>query len=654
MLLKTAHIQHFKCIRDSTPFKVDERVTCLVGKNESGKTALLQALSKINPLDEKDCSFDFDLEYPRDAWDEGRKALKENVVTVAWGLEDDDIAAISAVLGDGAIDKDKDITVSQGYYEGQSWKVTVNEPAVVKWLVARHELHADVRDDLVSSGTVKELHERLGKNAQPGPKEIALLQCIEASFPELSATKAVMKVLGARIPKIVYIPEYFRMSGQISLNELKAKIAAKQILPEGQRVFMALLDMIGATIKDLEDESQFERLTARLESASNKLSREIFQYWSQNRHLRVEIRFDQARQGDPTPLNSGWIVRTRVENTRHNSTVGFDDRSAGFVWFFSFLVWFSQAQKNYGQNLIILLDEPGLSLHAKAQADLLRYVEEKLAPYYQVFYTTHSPFMIDPENLLRARTVEDVFREPKEGEPPIPEDELGTKVGGDVLSTDRDTVFPLQAALGYEITQTLFVGNHTLLVEGPADIIYLRWFSRRLEADKRQGLDRRWTISPSGGIDKVPAFMSLFAGNRLDIAVFTDLAAGQKRKVRDIRESKLLKAGRVLTADTYAEQPEADIEDVIGREMYRDVVNQTYQLEDAQRIPTVRPAGAPERAVKEAEQHFALLPPDAPSFDHYGPAEFLLGQGGRATFPGLAPALDRFERLFSDLNSMLP
>ena len=97
---------------------------------------------------------------------------------------------------------------------------------------------------------------------------------------------------------------------------------------------------------------------------------------------------------------------------------------------------------------------PGLALHAKAQADLLRYIEDRLAPNYQVIYTTHSPFMMqEPAHLLRARTVEDVYIEPKSsGEQVI---DSGTVVGGDVLSIDRDTLFPLQACLGYEITQTL-------------------------------------------------------------------------------------------------------------------------------------------------------------------------------------------------------
>jgi len=111
----------------------------------------------------------------------------------------------------------------------------------------------------------------------------------------------------------------------------------------------------------------------------------------------------------------------------------------------------------------ILLDEPGLNLHGRAQGDLLRYIEEKLEPNHQVIYTTHSPFMVPADRLDYVRTVEDVV----EQKGPFDFISHGTKVGGDVLSTDPDTLFPLQAALGYEISQTLFVGEHTLLVEGP-------------------------------------------------------------------------------------------------------------------------------------------------------------------------------------------
>ncbi len=305
---------------------------------------------------------------------------------------------------------------------------------------------------------------------------------------------------------------------------------------------------------------------------------------------------------------------------------------------------------DYGDNLVLLLDEPGLGLHAKAQADLLRYINDRLAGNYQVIYTTHSPFMIDPTDLLRARTVEDVYEDGTDGKPAR---DVGTTVGDQVLSTDKDTLFPLQACLGYEITQSLFVGKHSVLVEGPSEILYMPWFSRRLIADGRTGLDKRWTLTPCGGVDKIPAFLSLFSGQQLHLATLLDFADGQKQKVRNLRESKLLLAGHVLTAETYAGQTEGDIEDIIGREMYVTLVNECYGLRPPEALPIIKPATAPMRAVKEAEDHFRTNVTAGAEFDHYRPSEFLTQSGLKYNPPGLAGALDRFEKLFTDLNTLL-
>jgi predicted ATP-dependent endonuclease of OLD family len=63
MQLVRARMQNFKCVEDSGEFTVD-RVTCLIGKNESGKTALLEALYKLNPVEPERASFDEE-EFPR-------------------------------------------------------------------------------------------------------------------------------------------------------------------------------------------------------------------------------------------------------------------------------------------------------------------------------------------------------------------------------------------------------------------------------------------------------------------------------------------------------------------------------------------------------------------------------------------------------------
>ncbi len=116
-----------------------------------------------------------------------------------------------------------------------------------------------------------------------------------------------------------------------------------------------------------------------------------------------------------------------------------------------------------------------------------------------------------------------------------------------------------------KIHPKLFVCEHTLLVEGPSEVLYLPWFSRKLQSLKRTSLDRRWVITPCGGVDKIPAFLSLFGGQKLHIATLIDYAAGQKGQIDKIRRNKLLQDGHVFTADAIAGQAEADVEDIIGR-----------------------------------------------------------------------------------------
>lgn len=259
--------------------------------------------------------------------------------------------------------------------------------------------------------------------------------------------------------------------------------------------------------------------------------------------------------------------------------------------------------------------------------------------------------MIDPSNLMRARTVEDIYEE-KAAEP-----DIGTKVGDDVLSTDKDTVFPLQACLGCEITQTLFVGRNTLLVEGPSDLLYLQWFQRFLRSRNRTTLSPEWTITPCGSIDKIPAFLSLFCGNRLNIAVLTDVGDGSKRRVRDLKESSLVQqlysGGRIFTADKYAEQNCADIEDCIGRAMYREVVNECYKLPAKLIIPKDKGKDSPSRVVEEVANHFRTLPAEVANFNHFDPAVYLISRPADVTFAGLEAAAARFERIFSDINKLL-
>ena len=652
MKLASAHITNFRCVEDSEEFTLDQ-VTCLVGKNEAGKTTLLKALYGLKPWDSEDEQFDKERDYPRRYladYDERHPDTPAPVLRTVWKMEDADTKGLVDVLGPAA-EQIKEVTVSKSYGESTRWDVTIDEAAVIAHLLQNSGLHQEESTPLKGIKTTGELRQALEETESPSERHTAFLESLKESFKRDDARDAVVDILFPRMPSFVYFAQYDRMHGQVSLEEIIRKKTEKKPTPlnRDDRVFLAFCDLVCVPVEDIAKLTTIEGMDAKFGAASNKITRELFAYWSQNRHLKVRFRLDAGRSGDAPPFNSGNILRTRIFNTHHEMEISFDDRSTGFVWFFSFLVLFSQIKKVHGNNVILLLDEPALSLHAKAQADLLRYIKAKLAPSYQVVYTTHSPFLVPAENILSVRTVEDVVIERKDEMVEV----KGTKVGDRVLSTDRDTLFPLQGALGYEITQTLFVGPNSLLVEGPSDLLYLKIASDELGKRGRTKLDPRWTICPVGGVQKVSAFISLFGGNKLNIAALLDYAKGDKRNIDDLRRSDLLKGGRVLTFEHYASQTEADVEDIIGAKNYVELVNRTYGVvgTDLMTVPTALPT----RIVKAAEAHFRIVKAAIPEFDHYAPSRYFCENQSAvmAAIPELDAMLDRFEAIFKDLNPMI-
>jgi predicted ATPase len=563
-------------------------------------------------------------------------------------MDDADIAALEEMFGAGVLPS-REFSISKGYDNTQYFKFETDDEAVMKHLIAELKI-PDEELTVAGSKDPKTIQKSLKELKELSASQQKLLETFEQRFPK-GIDRAVVDALAGRVPTFLYFDNYLTLPGIVSVNDILTRQQQNQ-LTEKDRVFIALLALAGTTLDKVHSSGTYEEFNSKLRAVSNQVTDQIFKYWSQNKHLDVDIRLDHARPNDQPPFNQGWIFRTRIDNKRHRADTSFDERSSGFVWFFSFLVWFYQLRQLYGNNLIILLDEPGLSLHARAQADLLRYINEQLRPTYQVIYTTHSPFMIDADNLLSARTVEDVVekRKDKKTDEEI-EVLLGTKVSTDVLSTDPDTVSPLQRALDYEITQTLFIGKHTLLVEGNSDMLYLKWFSRQLEKDGKQGLDYRWNICVVRGVDRIPGFVSLFRGNNLHIAAVVDVQNGQKAKIENAQKS--LEPKHLLALDTYTAQKEADMEDLLGRDFYVALVNAAYEL--GSKAIGAKPAGAPERVVKEVEDYFALLPPKYEEFSHQFPAEWLYMHEGQGTkLSGFTDAKNRTEKLIVELNALMP
>ena len=169
----------------------------------------------------------------------------------------------------------------------------------------------------------------------------------------------------------------------------------------------------------------------------------------------------------------------------------------------------------------------------------------------------------------------------------------------------------------------------------------------------RTSLDDRWVITPCGGIDKIAAFLSLLVPNQLGIAVVTGALSVGKEPGVDTGGSRLLKQGQVLNMDAYAAKGEARIEGVIGRQAYIALVQQAYDLSPELMKSLSKPGREPISLVKEMEQFFTTFDQTTAGFNQYRPAEFLIQQSMQFDLPNMRQALDGFESLFRDLNTML-
>lgn len=649
MRLTHAQITNFRSVDDSTEFQVGD-VTCLVGKNESGKTTVLQAIEKLNPVKGKEKSYSKLKDYPRRHWsdyDDRHPDGEATVLRTKWLLEDVDKTALEAVFGKDILSGN--VLKVEKHYEATEglWTVPLDLGKVCQNLSAEAGVAGDESQPLAR---LADLHALLNGQAERTAAQEAVFKKIEG-FRGKDPSLAAIDVLAKRMPTFLYFSSYSLMKGDISIEQI-VKDRNEGRRDEGDELFAEFLSYSGTSLEDLRDSTQFEELRARIEAASNKITEKVFEYWSQNQYLSVEVTVDTGRSGDVAPFNSGTVVRARIRNQLHKVTVPFNDRSAGFVWFFSFLVAFAQVKKRYG-NVIILLDEPGHGLHGRAQADLLRFIEEKLEPHHQVIYSTHSPFMVPADHLETVRIVEDRIEE-RQSKPPIVH---GTKVSGEFLSRDNDTVFPLQAALGYEITQSLFVGQNTLLVEGPSDILYLQAASDALKRRKRDGLDPRWTICPSGGVDKIWPFVSLFLGQKLNLAVLTDFSQTVKRNLDKLKAAKLLPEDRLLAATDFVDKPEADIEDWFEPAVWSAVVNGAYGLKAKNAFAEATFSKDDKgRVLHATEQHFNLLPDTIPVFDHFTPAAWLIRnpQIWDEETDAVKVTLERFQASFDKLTGFLP
>jgi predicted ATPase len=638
MKLTKVTIEKYKSFETAQSFEVDPAITILVGKNESGKTATLEALAKTNYFSQDETfKFNETHDYPRKDRSKYKKSgMTEPAVIATYAISDEEAEIIEGELGVGVL-IDREFSITTKYDNTRS----ISMPAIkVKACLKHFCENRGAKLEILGLGenpTKDDIQKKLlffkeksggtGADAEKNDKSISrhidVLNDIKALFVDLNwqdwlGAHIWVNYLKGWLPKFMYFSEYYALPSRIDISYLLSNSPRN----EGEKTAKALLKLAGIELNELVVANDFENFVAELESTSSEITQYIFNYWTNNTGLRVQF------QVEPYPQDK--FLNVRVWSDKYHMSLPLSNRSKGFNWFFSFVVWFSGIKDNKDNNYILLLDEPGLNLHAAAQADLLNFFED-LCVNYQVIYTTHSPFMVPSDKLQRVRT--------------IYEGKNGSEISDAIQERDPDTLFPLQAALGYDIAQNLFISKKNLLVEGPSDLIYLTMMSSILDAVGREGMNDDITIVPVGGLDKVTSFISLLRGQKLRLVCLLDSFSDQKgkRRLDDLIVSKIIAEKDILFFDRFTdiEGDVADLEDLFEKSEYLKFFNTAFGEKDA--INEV-----PDDTKPIIPQLNKIL--GKPRFNHYRPATSANALGLTAK-DFSEDTLKRFEKVFKEVNN---
>jgi predicted ATP-dependent endonuclease of OLD family len=642
MKLVSFHVRLFRNVIDSGEIEVDN-VTCLVGKNEAGKSAIMQALHALNPAKPP---FELDLldEYPR--WlkkeHEISGEIKISVPIVAtFKLTADEMQAVEDRFGLQVL-KSPTFRASRSYADAESLTVDADidyTAFIESFMAAASERLKKAVAKQGEVGTSEALIRALKALGEKEGDENAQVAAIATDANEALARlwkitghenrtlrTAVDNLLRKWMPRTFYFSSYAQLAGRYKIEDV---FEAVQEGSDDEKI-QAAADFlkIARAVPDTIEDWNYEQSNAELEAVSSLLTKRVREHWHQNDHLKLRV----ALESEKYTTHDGHervhrYLQFRVEDTRHDFTSRLDRRSTGFQWFISFLAAFLEFEAD--KNLILLLDEPGLSLHARAQMDLLDAIESKLAAEREVIYSTHSPFMVRPNALGQARITED--RGPEEG----------TAIINDAgLVSDLDTLFPLEAALGYDIAQNLFIGRRNILLEGVSDYIYLTTMSGHLSQQGGKSLPTDARLIPAGGAGNIPTFLALL-GVQLDAVVLIDGNTSQQKIDNTIAAGRL-KQTHVVKLDQFVAVPGADIEDLFEPKEYLDLYNKTFgkslKLTDLK---------GKDRIVKRIERK-------AGDFDHGVVAAYYLSNLADSLAGLSTDTLDRFEAVIEALTNALP
>lgn len=465
-------IYNYKSIVDSGDCYLSPSVTLLAGKNEAGKSSILEALRDFNrgtSIGEKAKSIEGNGELPKIRIT--FELPKEDITEICSNIKIDDLPVKSLEVcitktfpSSFTIEPESfnpffhAVCCGEFQVSAKAAFKAIFKASVVKLMTAHNlpvppipdELHlGDNQAEyvefkaLVDSRAIPELND----NEQELIKEnIKIL--ISASQQRAACTKR-KEFLNEVMH---YVPNFilFNSFNDVFPNNIPfSEFATNAWIADLKKISDLDTDLI---------EGKNDRMKAGHKQALNVgLNYDFGKYWAQDKSS-LWIDWDSSSL-------SFWIQEDRVFYEP-------EIRSQGRRWHLAFYIRVSARSREDIRN-VILIDEPGLYLHANAQRDILKSLDDA-GSMAQLIFSTHSPYLIEADKLDRIRLV-------------LKTEDRGTYIENKVHAVaDVETLTPILTAIGLEMNRSIMSvdKNNNVIVEGPSDYFYLHAIKKFFQWDQ--------------------------------------------------------------------------------------------------------------------------------------------------------------------------
>ncbi len=629
-------VYNFKSIEESDWIEVSDN-SCLIGTNEAGKTNLLIALWKLNPVNNEPI-IPLD-DFPRHIYSNFKADKHSEDVFIAAdfilkeSFRDErakelkcDPEQIKRVLVERKYNGNYIITFpyskvenypvdtlrelfdnfESSLYDSDVFKKESSELQVKIRIFFEGQRKAFPKELFSKELTVilkenieKFIIEGFGKKKNlPELFQANLLKMLQKMIdafdgrPIQSTSEINQKVL-EEIPKFVYYSDYGNLDSEIYLPRVIEDLG-REDLSETARAKARTLDVLFKYVKlspteiyELGNESKtivqkLNHVNQVVSTEEKQLTEEEIREWADKKRERGILLRSAATQLTQR-FKKWWLqgdyifdfqadgrhFRINVSDKLRPEPIELEARSRGLQWFFSFFLVFLVETKEGHSNTILLLDEPGLSLHPIAQYDLSKFFR-KLSEDNQLIYTSHSPFLVDMDNLGNVKAV---YIDSKTGR---------TKVSSNLRYNEEDaekSIFPVHAALGLTVSDTLLLGCLPILVEGPSDQIYLSLIKRYLIGKGELRNSKEIVFIPTGGVSGMGPVTKLVSSrdDSLPFVLLDSDNVGKDYKKQLLKGRYRDEKDKVLGVADFLGEKEYEIEDLIPSDSLISIIDRQYR-----------------------------------------------------------------------------